>query len=422
MPDSESPTPEAETPTPEAETSTPEAETPTPEPETAEPQPASSVPVDTTSNAQRYISPIGESAADNPELAFRGLLRDLREKTQNLRRCLLDIQEKMAIADEAKRNSSVTASLAEASRIFQFNRNRIDSLLCDVRNLCRESTVTYEWYSDLIARIENRWERIRHEWPSAGTGQPQLDEKARRTASWLHEVVFVCAEYTIPSRVHQHLKNRRVGGSLDFHATFEDEVPAEEDRLKILKSLSRSPGLVSGIVDVENGVIYRASPKPWRRALSYIILLLFGSFGFLFTYCLVGLGSWGGFAADEWAPDNRLKELMIGYGFLVVGAIVHLAVDSLKQSREKKAGSLRAIDDWILWVHVKESELLKTVLFLWAGLAGLAFCLGKDQVTWYTAFLVGYSIDSFVDLFLQRFAKAVSSKTTASQKDLSGGA
>jgi hypothetical protein len=84
-----------------------------------------------------------------------------------------------------------------------------------------------------------------------------------------------------------------------------------------------------------------------------------------------------------------------------------------------KEASLLAVHDWLLWLHVKESALLMGVLYIWVGLIGLAFTV--DTVQWAMAFFVGYSIDSFVDLFLQRFSQAASARTEALREDLAAG-
>ena len=50
------------------------------------------------------------------------------------------------------------------------------------------------------------------------------------------------------------------------------------------------------------------------------------------------------------------------------------------------------------------------IVSLWVALLGLAYVRKVDVGT---AFFVGFSIDSFVDLFLERFTSAASAKTQA---------
>ena len=106
------------------------------------------------------------------------------------------------------------------------------------------------------------------------------------------------------------------------------------------------------------------------------------------------------------------------YVFLLLGGVAHLLVDSLKQSREKAGSGLVAVHDWLLWLHVKESSLLMAVIYIWVGFIGLAFSMTGIQ--WVTAFFVGYSIDSFVDIFLQRFSEGMSAETELIRKELGG--
>ena len=105
---------------------------------------------------------------------------------------------------------------------------------------------------------------------------------------------------------------------------------------------------------------------------------------------------------------------------LLLGGVAHLLVNSLKQAREKTGSGLVAVQDWLLWVHVKESALLMSVVYIWVGAIALAFSM--DDIQWVTAFFVGYSIDSFVDVFLQRFSERMSAETESIRKKLVGAA
>jgi hypothetical protein len=80
--------------------------------------------------------------------------------------------------------------------------------------------------------------------------------------------------------------------------------------------------------------------------------------------------------------------------------VVHIAVDGLKKAQERKGGWVGSAANWTLWVHVREQWIISDVLWLWLGVAGLVLLKTTD---WETAFFIGYSIDSFSDLFLKRF-------------------
>jgi hypothetical protein len=54
-----------------------------------------------------------------------------------------------------------------------------------------------------------------------------------------------------------------------------------------------------------------------------------------------------------------------------------------------------------LWVHVKQVSILAGILTLWAGY--IILIVIQQIADAGAAFFVGYSIDSFMDLFLVRF-------------------
>ena len=64
-----------------------------------------------------------------------------------------------------------------------------------------------------------------------------------------------------------------------------------------------------------------------------------------------------------------------------------------------------------MWIHVKELSIAMSIISLWIGVIGLAWLQGDVMPS--NAFFVGYSIDSFMDLFLERFATTASTKAKA---------
>ena len=68
--------------------------------------------------------------------------------------------------------------------------------------------------------------------------------------------------------------------------------------------------------------------------------------------------------------------------------------------------------DWLLWVHVKETPIVYGIVSLWVGLVGMT-ALGQGGVS--GAFFIGYSLDSFVDLFLSRFETGATAAVEAAR-------
>jgi hypothetical protein len=121
----------------------------------------------------------------------------------------------------------------------------------------------------------------------------------------------------------------------------------------------------------------------------------------------------------EWITSSNIPSfkavfgglLLKGYLFIVLGSLAHILVDAVKQARAQSRASFRAIDDWILWVHVREVPILSSIVSLWIGIVGLAWFQPEFSLT--SAFFVGYSIDSFVDIFLERFSGVATSSAKA---------
>ncbi len=325
-----------------------------------------------------------------------GLVRDIREEAQNIERSIVEINEKGALDDPEARAQEVTASLARANQIFKANEPVIRERFDKLRALLPSDPDLYDKCGDEITEIENLWERIGNSWPS----------NLARVESHIGELEYHCGLVTIPHRVNQHLETMRTGQTLDFHDTFKDELWKPEDRVKLLQYLYAHPAAIEGVVDVEAGLIYCASSKVgWRWA----------SFFFIAVALLLGVGVvwlylW--FVANE-PPHFRAflgGPVLKGYLFITLGSLAHILINAVKQGRSQ--ASFRAIDDWVMWVHVKQISIIGGIVSLWIGIIGLAW-FQQQQVTLSTAFFVGYSIDSFVDLFLERFSGAASASAKA---------
>ncbi|HEX5757714.1 MAG TPA: hypothetical protein VF121_00825 [Thermoanaerobaculia bacterium] len=226
----------------------------------------------------------------------------------------------------------------------------------------------------------------------------------------LEEIVLCSGILTIPNRVRQHLDQQRVGNVLNFHEYLNDELPRLEDRLLILNYMHSHPTLVNGVVSVEDGLIYFASPKPWRRYASFgmVLLVALAGFGAVWFACQIET-----FNCDQAGGWTRLRT---AYLLTLIGAVAHVLIEFLKRDRVSKANA-SGLYDWFLHVHVKEISFVQAAVSLWVGFLLLAYSVDKP-IEGETAFLLGYSIDSFLDLFLQRFSKKSSAGIQALQQQL----
>jgi hypothetical protein len=74
------------------------------------------------------------------------------------------------------------------------------------------------------------------------------------------------------------------------------------------------------------------------------------------------------------------------------------------------------MDDWIMWLHVRETSVRYSILWICLGFILLTAMV--PDMDWRGAFVAGYSIDSITDLFLSRFEGAVGKAATQIKQSL----
>lgn len=374
-----------------------------------------------------------------------GFVRDIRAEAQDLKKSLFEIKEikeksivtvqlitpeiKEALNKEVDDNKLKVQLLQpevknalnklKSEEIFEYNREKISKCFESLRMLLNESPEIYDYVGDEITKIECYWERVYCFWPHLplDIDKINLDElfnNLDKVDSLLDEIIFHASKITIPHRISHHLESLRIGQPLDFHETFEDELPKYEERVKVLRYINSHPKIVEGVVDVDNGKIYHASPNIRRRYMSFAVIggviLLGGILVFVFS----NMGSW--LNLKDWPVTFSFTELIVAYFFILIGAFVHIGVEGVKQYRANQGQTFLAIENWLLWIHIKEVPIIMSIISLWIGFFGLALLL--QNVGWQTAFFVGYSIDSFVDLFIGRFTNTISTRTQTLKEQL----
>jgi len=362
-----------------------------------------------------------------------GLLRDVRAEVQNLRRTLVEVLSKEPMNDVAMRSREIITTLRVRQPIYDRNVKQIATRIRDLRAMMNSTAELYSRYGDDITTIENYWERVTLNWPPPPskhlvpeTGDKekvviQPDEEitvangilrcAKAAVEDIDDIIYQTALLTIPERLNLQLEQIRIGQALDFNAAFKDEIPNDESRQKVLTYLGARPVLIqNGVIDTAQGVVFHASADYGRRRLSYIFITLTIMFGALIA---VGVGELGTLLnLQEWITvPGGTPNLLITYVFVIIGAIVHIGIDGIKQARSNDPNqAFLAIDDWFTWIHIHERGIIMGIVSMWIGFLGLVFLTGSAD--WQTAFLVGYSLDSFVDIFLQRFNTNISSKSS----------
>lgn len=312
-----------------------------------------------------------------------GLYQDIRAECKNLRTLLLEIKNELGKCDENK--------ITFYKKIFEGNRDRISERIGVAHKLLEENSFMYMWMSDMHANIENDWERFSCMVPDFSTLPENVSEIIDRCNENLCEIMYSCGLVTIPRRTNLHLGTLKVGYGLDFYTYYEDEVCSSEQAEKILKYLADHPGSVKGIVDIDQGVIYKIDPpeKRWKSYL-WIALGIIGGGVIVSTLLMKVL-----------KPELSFVPILELFFIAFLGGVAHLAIDALKEIRSTDNRHFRALDDVFLWIHVKQLPILAGIGVLIVGFA-LVFWLSPVKDI-FTFFIAGYSVDSIGDLFIQRF-------------------
>lgn len=340
-------------------------------------------------------------------------LRDIRAEAQHLVELLSEFQTPIDLTDPAARRAEVATKLASLAPLVEADASKVGARLAVVHELLAAAPALHDWAGDEITRLENAWDRaLVRSLPAVASASDseQLRGYLEQAEHSLGRVIQYAARLTIPSRLNDHLAALRPGQTLDFHATFSDELPDVGARAELLRFLAAHPLDVAGLVDAEHGRIYRVAPSARRRWASLGLIFALVVLGGIVPVVLTRISGWTG-AADWPIEATRSTELLAAYVFIVLGAVAHLVVDALKQVRSEDRQRITALNDLVLWSHVKELPHATAVVSLWIGLIGLAFT--TDPIGWELAFFVGYSIDSVVDLFVGRFTAAASTRVAA---------
>jgi len=350
--------------------------------------------------------------------ALFGRLRELRARAQSLREFALTLQHQLAsFADARLRDLEMKALLQDNLRPFTLNYERIALLIDEVRALLNEDDELYAAWGDIVGRVQVAWDQAGGNWLKIVAAETPQDcsRQLSRVVADLDSVIYDCCVITVPERIKEHLKLLPIGGPLNFSAAYSDELCTSTERQRFLNYLNLYPKFVEGLIDVKNEQILRAAPTDRRRSLTVFITAALALVGFVLILLACYLGDHAVLPGWPFTLD-RLKEHILGYTFLLFGSLAHVVVTLLKQDR-KASESSWTLSNWLLRIHVKENSFIISAISLWLAPVAMAF-LFKEGIDWKSAFFVGYSYDSFIDLFLQRFERTITSASEAVQKDL----
>jgi hypothetical protein len=349
----------------------------------------------------RQIAPSTADIGAQNDKQLRAIVRAIRADAQSLKSVIEQIR------NDKTQASRVRAAIKERSQVIADLNEDWENL----KRLLTEDKDLADRVSDHAANIESAWHRIRYYWQLENqTTEQFLDffQPAKEADALLEQIIYESALLTIPGRVQSRLQKMPIGAYLRFDKDFADELElvSETHQKNILYYLNSIQYEIGGLVDVHNKSIYRVDSNYWRRAFSFIMIAALVIAGGYIAYWLPTLARSLGIPTF---PDLNERQVFIGYISIMLGGIAHVIIDGLKQLQRAKrdlAGdeadpTFLAVGNWVLWCHVREGYVIAEVVVLWVVFLGAIFY--QQKVDFLNAFLMGYSSDSFLDTFLQKF-------------------
>ena len=310
--------------------------------------------------------------SDAPDLTLLGELRS-------------EVQDLQAVLENVRKGEDVLKTYAG---YIEQTKRHVAELLAMIKD------------GDSVQHLRNVWGQIIANPllidPNKDFDAQQQLRHLNRLDVQCRSMIFRIGVMTIPTRLNNWLDESHAGYYIPFHAVFEDEMPVFEDRVRMLNYLAWSPRTIKGgLVDPTNGLIYRYSRVWWKRLLSFILLLvaLGATIGIVVGACYLPIAGWP-------LQPKYLFMLLAGWGAVLIGIVVHTGVATTKRRQVQGGGPpVIAIGDLPLLISAKIGRILLKLLLALVGFFGLVFSSGVGNVTLLNTFLVGYSLDSVVEIF-----------------------
>jgi len=272
--------------------------------------------------------------------------------------------------------------------------------------------LTHTESTDIPGRLQDmqsNWSKIKLTWPRVDTTplptHKELVFELEEVKAAVCELIQQGEIITFPDLVNQQLNDLHTGAYLDFFAAFKNDFDTPERLKDVWTYLQGHSTRINGVL-VEPGLIYRASASRMRRILS--ILYIIGVVG-VGALLLLSFHSLGVLPNDKGLQDaGKLHDLFLGYGAILFGGLAHGFVEIYKQYSRDRERTIVLLDNTWLWLHIKEINIVSGIILIWVGY--LFYYYISQGIDWQAAFFVGYSIDSFLEIFLSRFTGITSQR------------
>lgn len=325
------------------------------------------------------------------------VLRELRAEVQDIQTLLGNVQQGKA-------------AIGSYASYLEVNRNEVAALFQRLNSVAENAATAVP--SDSIGRLSNLWQQLLCtsvvSMPHSVIDAELLIKELAVCDELCNRIVAYIGHLTIPARLNGMLANAWTGYLLSFHDLFADELPRAEDRQRVLRFLASVPGvLVGGVVEPENGLIFPYHRNLWKRVGVCLSLLLF-AVGATVGFALLGQSS----GVRELAGVES-SGLVVNWLLVVAGGLVHLGVDRNKGSGVKASVPVSHLSAAI---DARAGTIVLRLLLMVFAYCGLIFLGGSGNNSHLNAFLVGYSLDSFVELFSSTLDKKAAERGSALSK------
>jgi len=336
---------------------------------------------------------------DENEVQVLDVLRELRAEIQDLQ--------------------SVLKQVRQGDVSLSSNAGYIKKTMNDIAQIMEMlATGRYGSYADSIRHFQNLWEQMNispvlSDPKSAFSPQDQ-ERYLNSLESLFKTFVFDIGYLTIPDRVNAWMKSSSSGYYVPFHDVFEDELPDVADRTKLLNVLYYQPKLIDGgLVEPDTGLIYRYSLRLVNRIIHYLIIA--GA-----IILAIGIVVAAAYAPIEGWPlkSSDLSMLLIGWLAVAAGLIVHIMVGVAKRMQSQERPPIMAIGQIPLLLDAKCGQVLFKILLTVVGFLGLIFAAGIENAKFMNAFLIGYSLDSVIELLSASLDQKAGSRVSALKQQL----
>lgn len=386
---------------------------PTPRTEPAEPKDAPQ----NQSLACRLVGCLRKTREDRSAF-FRVMayFRETNAEAQRIRERLQDAVRLLPCGEQAARHA-----FDQARHVIRKEIEEAKHRARPVEKLRETDPETFAWCAREWVQVTDGWDDLDRLWPTPPAAKEplaSLAECAKESIKKLSDVIFICACLTIPNELDNYLANYRVGKSLDFLATFKDQLPDEESARRVLASLAPESGVVSGLIDLDGGKVIKADHRLWRQLASLAMVASVAAMGFGFAGIAVHWGPWFHFDTSGWPlKQNQWAALNGAYLLVLLGALGHWVLDRVKQNH---AGTdITPLAEWLIWIHINEIQICSRIATSWLvvglGVAFKVFDLaeGVQPLTYFTA---GYFLDSTFDALVGRFNTFMGDKDPGRKK------